>query len=202
MPLHCLVNTAARWGRTARRPRAEAGGALVPPGPPQPHPPQIPLPHHLPSYRPDTGHRRHRRRTARDFSAGQPQSGLPSPDRQAHPRKAARFHHHRDPAGNLAVLRASRRRPHYGLKRGATYTGTLSVTADNVTIRNYGTGLYPVLSRSSEGNVISVTGSNDHIANLRLIGQANRRCPAAARPRPPAMRSASTSKAATTRSTP
>jgi hypothetical protein len=58
----------------------------------------------------------------------------------------------------------------YAFQRGATYTGTLTITADNVTIRNYGTGRYPVLSRSSEGDVIKVSGSGDHIANVRLTG--------------------------------
>lgn len=65
----------------------------------------------------------------------------------------------------------------YAFKRGATYTGTLSITADNVTIRNYGTGRYPVLSRSSEGNIISVSGSNDHVANIRLVGHGYRSVP-------------------------
>lgn len=58
----------------------------------------------------------------------------------------------------------------YAFKKGATYTGTLSITADNVTIKNYGTGRYPVLSRSTEGNVISVSGDNDHIDNVRVTG--------------------------------
>ncbi len=65
----------------------------------------------------------------------------------------------------------------YEFKRGATYTGTLNITADNVTIRNYGTGLYPVLARSSEGNIISVSGSNDHVANIRLVGHGYQSVP-------------------------
>jgi hypothetical protein len=58
----------------------------------------------------------------------------------------------------------------YEFQRGATYTGTLVVSADNVRITNYGTGRYPVLSRSSEGSVIKVSGQNDRVAQLRLTG--------------------------------
>jgi hypothetical protein len=58
----------------------------------------------------------------------------------------------------------------YEFQRGATYTGTLVVSADNVRITNYGTGRYPVLSRSSEGSVIEVSGQNDRVAQLRLTG--------------------------------
>jgi hypothetical protein len=58
----------------------------------------------------------------------------------------------------------------YEFQRGATYTGTLAVSADNVRITNYGTGRYPVFSRSSEGSVIKVSGNNDRVAQIRLTG--------------------------------
>jgi hypothetical protein len=58
----------------------------------------------------------------------------------------------------------------YAFARGATYSGTLSITANNVTIRNYGSGRYPVFSRTTDGNDIRVTGSNDRITNIRLTG--------------------------------
>ena len=59
----------------------------------------------------------------------------------------------------------------YEFQRGATYTGTLNISADNVWITNYGTGRYPVFSRSSEGSVIQVSGNNDRIGQIRLTGQ-------------------------------
>ncbi|HUD35309.1 MAG TPA: hypothetical protein VMR14_00325 [Streptosporangiaceae bacterium] len=65
----------------------------------------------------------------------------------------------------------------YAFARGATYTGTLSITASNVTIRNYGTGRYPVFSRSTEGNDVQVSGSNDRVSNLRLIGHGYQAVP-------------------------
>jgi hypothetical protein len=65
----------------------------------------------------------------------------------------------------------------YAFARGATYTGTLSITAGNVTIRNYGTGRYPVFSRSTEGNDVQVSGSNDRISNIRLTGQGYQAVP-------------------------
>jgi hypothetical protein len=58
----------------------------------------------------------------------------------------------------------------YAFARGATYTGTLTITASNVTIRNYGSGRYPVFSRSSEGDDVQVSGSNDRVSDIRLIG--------------------------------
>ncbi len=59
----------------------------------------------------------------------------------------------------------------YEFQRGGTYTGTLNISADNVWITNYGTGRYPVFSRSSEGSVIEVSGNNDRIGQIRLTGQ-------------------------------
>jgi len=58
----------------------------------------------------------------------------------------------------------------YEFQRGATYTGTLTIAADHVRVTNYGTGRYPVLSRSSEGAVIEVSGQYDRVAQLRLTG--------------------------------
>jgi hypothetical protein len=61
----------------------------------------------------------------------------------------------------------------YAFARGATYTGTLTITASNVTIRNYGTGKYPVFSRTTDGNDIEVSGSNDRVSDLRLTGHGH-----------------------------
>jgi hypothetical protein len=61
----------------------------------------------------------------------------------------------------------------YAFARGATYTGTLTITADNVTIRNYGSGKYPVFSRTTDGNDVQVSGSNDRISNVRLTGHGH-----------------------------
>jgi len=61
----------------------------------------------------------------------------------------------------------------YAFQRGATYTGTLNISADNVTIRNYGKGRYPVFSRTSDGYDIQVSGSHDRISNLRLTGHGH-----------------------------
>jgi hypothetical protein len=58
----------------------------------------------------------------------------------------------------------------YAFARGATYTGTLTITANNVTIRNYGSGKYPVFSRTTDGNDVQVSGGNDRISNIRLTG--------------------------------
>lgn len=58
----------------------------------------------------------------------------------------------------------------YAFKKGATYTGTLTISADNVTVQNYGTGIYPIFSRSSEGNIVSVQGTGDHVDNVRVLG--------------------------------
>jgi hypothetical protein len=61
----------------------------------------------------------------------------------------------------------------YAFARGATYTGTLSISASNVTIKNYGpaTKRYPIFSRDSQGSDITVTGSNVTIAHVRVTGQ-------------------------------
>jgi hypothetical protein len=65
----------------------------------------------------------------------------------------------------------------YAFQRGATYTGTLNVTADNVTIGAYGTGTNPVFTRGTSGNDITVSGNNDAIAHLRLTGKGYRAVP-------------------------
>ncbi|HUC59515.1 MAG TPA: hypothetical protein VMA95_19085 [Streptosporangiaceae bacterium] len=61
----------------------------------------------------------------------------------------------------------------YAFAKGATYTGTLNITANNVTIRNYGSGKYPVFSRTTDGNDIQVSGSGDRISNIRLTGHGH-----------------------------
>ena len=62
-------------------------------------------------------------------------------------------------------------------KRGATYTGTLNVTADNVIIDAYGSGRYPVFSRSTAGNDMTVSGNADVISHIRLTGHGYQRVP-------------------------
>jgi len=59
----------------------------------------------------------------------------------------------------------------YLFRRGATYTGTLSVSADNVVVGAYGSGPNPVFRRSTAGADVVVTGNGDHLAHLRLTGQ-------------------------------
>ena len=65
----------------------------------------------------------------------------------------------------------------YLFKRGATYTGTLTVAADNVIIDAYGTGRYPVFSRSTAGNDLTVSGNADYISHLRLTGHGYQQVP-------------------------
>jgi hypothetical protein len=66
----------------------------------------------------------------------------------------------------------------YAFARRATYAGTLSVTADNVTIRNYGSGRYPVFGRSTEGSDVRMSGSYDRLSNIRLTGHGYQTVPA------------------------
>ncbi|HUC59835.1 MAG TPA: hypothetical protein VMA95_20715 [Streptosporangiaceae bacterium] len=60
------------------------------------------------------------------------------------------------------------------LQSGCTYTGTLAITANYVTVTSYGTGSPPVLTLSRNGETIDVEGSNDTIEGLSLVGQAPR----------------------------
>jgi hypothetical protein len=62
----------------------------------------------------------------------------------------------------------------YEFRRGATYTGTLAVAADNVRITSYGRGRYPVFSRSRQGSVIVLSGRGDRVAGIRLTGHGYR----------------------------
>ena len=65
----------------------------------------------------------------------------------------------------------------YLFERGATYTGTLTVAADNVIIDAYGTGRYPVFSRSTAGNDLTVSGNADFISHIRLTGHGYQQVP-------------------------
>ncbi len=65
----------------------------------------------------------------------------------------------------------------YLFKRGATYTGTLTVAADNVIIDAYGTGRYPIFSRTSAGNDLTVSGNADFISHIRLTGHGYQQVP-------------------------
>jgi Right handed beta helix region len=60
------------------------------------------------------------------------------------------------------------------LRRGCTYTGTLSVRADNVTITSYGTGSSPAITLSTDGAAVAVYGTHDLIENLSLTGHPPR----------------------------
>ncbi len=60
------------------------------------------------------------------------------------------------------------------LQRGcATYTGTLRITASNVTITAYGTGSSPILTLRKNGATIDVSGSDNTIQNLSLAGSGS-----------------------------
>jgi len=59
----------------------------------------------------------------------------------------------------------------YELASGATYTGTLTVAADDVTVQSAGTGRWPVLTRHSYGSDIHISGRHDTVRWLRLTGQ-------------------------------
>jgi hypothetical protein len=65
----------------------------------------------------------------------------------------------------------------YAFKRGATYTGTLNVTADNVLVDSYGSGRYPVFRRTTEGADVAISGNNDYLSHIRLTGQGYRQVP-------------------------
>ena len=60
------------------------------------------------------------------------------------------------------------------LQSGCTFTGTLTITADYVTVTAYGTGSTPVITLSRNGETVDVQGSNDTIQGLSLIGSAPR----------------------------
>jgi hypothetical protein len=65
----------------------------------------------------------------------------------------------------------------YAFKRGATYTGTLRIAADNVTVQAYGAGQDPVFSRRTEGSDISVSGDAVRISHIRLTGHGYQAVP-------------------------
>ncbi len=58
------------------------------------------------------------------------------------------------------------------LERGCTYSGSLAVRADNVTVTAYGTGSDPVITLDQNGATVRVYGSHDTIENLSLEGTA------------------------------
>jgi hypothetical protein len=60
------------------------------------------------------------------------------------------------------------------LQSGCTYVGTLTITANYVTVTAYGTGSPPVITQSRDGETIDVQGSNDTIQGLSLVGKAPR----------------------------
>ena len=65
----------------------------------------------------------------------------------------------------------------YLFQRGASYAGTLTVSADNVIIDAYGTGHYPVFSRTSAGNDVVLSGTSDYLSHIRLTGHGYRTVP-------------------------
>src|SRR5579863_872857 len=74
------------------------------------------------------------------------------------------------PGTDLASVRVLAGRT-YGLASGATYTGTLHVAADDVTIQNDGPGPWPVVTRHSYGSDLEVSGRGDTIRRLRITGK-------------------------------
>ena len=65
----------------------------------------------------------------------------------------------------------------YAFKRDATYTGTLRITASNVTIQAYGSGRDPVFSRRTEGSDIAASGNTVRISHIRLTGHGYQSVP-------------------------
>jgi hypothetical protein len=59
----------------------------------------------------------------------------------------------------------------YELASGATYTGTLTIAANGVTVQNAGRGRWPVITRHSYGSDIHIAGRHDTVRWLRLTGQ-------------------------------
>ncbi len=60
------------------------------------------------------------------------------------------------------------------LKRGCTYTGPLTITADDVTVTAYGTGRIPAVTLRQDGAAIDVSGSGTTITDVSLTGTAPR----------------------------
>ncbi|HUD38445.1 MAG TPA: hypothetical protein VMR14_16195 [Streptosporangiaceae bacterium] len=58
------------------------------------------------------------------------------------------------------------------LQRGCTYTGTLAISANNVTVSAYGTGSVPVIKLSQNGATVDISSSDVTIENLSLVGVA------------------------------
>jgi len=58
------------------------------------------------------------------------------------------------------------------LKRGCTYSGSLSINANNVTVTAYGKGSNPVIELNQDGATVNVYGARDIIENLSLVGVA------------------------------
>ena len=95
------------------------------------------------------------------------------------------------PAGDVPVAGGdgmSRREPRFssvhpasgsptGSSAAPPIRGTLTVAADNVIIDAYGTGRYPVFSRTTAGNDLTVSGNADFISHIRLTGHGYQRVP-------------------------
>ncbi len=60
------------------------------------------------------------------------------------------------------------------LKRGCGYQGTLTITADNVTVTAYGSGSNPVITLRQDGATVNLSGAGDTVENLSLAGVAPR----------------------------
>jgi len=60
------------------------------------------------------------------------------------------------------------------LSRGCTYTDSLTIRSDHVTVTAYGSGSAPVVTRGTDGAVISLYGSHDTVKYLTLSGVAPR----------------------------
>ncbi len=60
------------------------------------------------------------------------------------------------------------------LKRGCTYTGTLTITSDEVTVTAYGSGKNPVITLKQDGAAVDLFGSDVTVSNVSLTGVAPR----------------------------
>jgi hypothetical protein len=58
------------------------------------------------------------------------------------------------------------------LQRGCTYTGTLAISANYVTVTAYGTGGDPVIELTRDGATVDISGTHVTIENVSLVGIA------------------------------
>jgi len=78
--------------------------------------------------------------------------------------------HQIPPGTSLSIVRV-RAGQTYQLAAGATYTGTLHVDADNVTVQGSRRGRWPVIIRHSAGSDIMLSGRSHTVRWLRITGR-------------------------------